>query len=125
LVVRHSKFVVCLLLVGTLFAAPAFADIAPPDACQEADLDKACENATVDGKMDQPGTCQKSSCTRSTPSGSTTYDCFSCKAGGSAKKDDGNCSTGGAPGHTAWGIASFSLLAFGWLYDRRRRRSAS
>jgi MYXO-CTERM domain-containing protein len=118
-VARYSKFMGSLLLVGTLFAVPAFADIAPPDACQEADLDKACENATVDGKMDQPGTCQKSSCTRATPGGSMTYDCFSCKAGGSAKADDANCSTSSAPGHAAWGIAP--LLALGWLFSRRRR----
>lgn len=118
--VRHSMFVVALALAGALLAVPARADLAPPDACQEADLGKACENASANGMMDLPGTCQKAKCTRATPSGSMSYDCHLCKAGGAAKKDDG-CNMSSRPAPAA--LATAPLLILGLLYGRRRRSS--
>ncbi len=118
--VRHSLFVVALALTGGLLTVPARADLAPPDACAEADVGKACENASANGKMDLPGTCQKAKCTRATPGGSMEYDCHLCKAGSSAKEDDG-CSFSGRYEHTALGAAP--LLLLGFLYGRRRRSS--
>lgn len=113
-------FVVALALAGgLLMTVPARADLAPPDACAEAQLGKACENASVDGKMDQPGTCQKAKCTRATPSGSMEYDCHLCKAGSAKKEDDGGCSFSGRGERTA--LAAAPLLIIGFLYGRRRR----
>jgi hypothetical protein len=118
--VRHSILVVGLVLVGGLLTVPAHADLAPPDACAEAEVGKACENASANGKMDQPGTCQKSKCTRATPSGKMEYDCHLCKAGSSGK-DDGGCSFSGRSERTA--LATAPLLILGLLYGRRRRSS--
>lgn len=115
---RHSMFVVVVSLAGILLAAPAFADIAPPDSCQAADAGKSCDNATTDGKMDQPGTCQKDKCSRATPSGSMSYECYLCKA--AAKADDsGGCSTSGRTSQAA--LALVPVVALGLLWRRRRR----
>ena len=119
---RHSMFVVALALAGGLLTVPAHADLAPPDACAEADAGKACENASADGKMDLPGTCQKSKCTRATPSGSMEYDCHLCKTG-SSKEDDGDCSFSARSERT--GLAIAPLLILGFLYGRRRRHASA
>lgn len=116
---RHSMFVVALALAGGLLAVPARADLAPPDSCAEADVGKACENASANGMMDQPGTCQKAKCTRATPSGSMEYDCHLCKAGSAKKEEDGGCSFSGRNERTA--LAAAPLLILGFLYGRRRR----
>ncbi len=116
--VRHSMFVVALGFAGMLLAAPAFADIPPADACEAADDGKACDNATKGGKMDQPGKCQKDKCTRATPNGSMSYDCYLCKAT-SAAKDDGGCSISGGGANAVFALAP--LLALGTLWNRRRR----
>ncbi len=115
--------VVAISLAGMFLVAPASADVAPPDACQATDVGKACDNATKDGKMDRPGTCQADKCTRATPSGGMSYDCYVCKAAASATKDDGGCSTSGRAGSAA--LALVPLLALGLLWNRRRRASAS
>ena len=120
--VRHSIVAVALSIAGFVLAAPAFADIPPADACQAADAGKACDNATKDGKMDQPGTCQQAKCTRATPSGSMSYDCYVCQAT-SAAKDDGGCSTSGHGGAAAYALVP--LLALGMLWNRRRRARAA
>lgn len=117
--VRHSMFVVALALVGGLLTVPARADLAPPDACQEADVGKACENATANGMMDLPGTCQKAKCTRATPSGKMEYDCHLCQAGDAKKDDDGGCSMSGSRERAALSLAP--LVVLGFLYGRRRR----
>ena len=119
LAVRNSVLVIAVALAGGFLTVPARADLAPPDACAEADSGKACENATADGKMDQPGTCQKSKCTRATPSGSMEYDCHLCKAGSDKKEDDGGCSIASRREPTA--LAAAPLLVLGFLYGRRRR----
>jgi MYXO-CTERM domain-containing protein len=123
-VARHSPFAIALswALAATLLAVPALADIAPADACQAADEGKACENANADGKMDQPGSCQKATCSRATPNGNMSYDCYLCKAA-EAKKDDGNCSTSGSRKNAAWAAAP--LLLLGLLWNRRRKSGAS
>ena len=118
---RHLVLVVAVALAGGSLTVPARADLAPPDACAEADSGKACENATVNGMMDQPGTCQKSKCTRATPSGSMEYDCHLCKAGSDKKEDDGGCSVSSRRERT--GLATAPLLILGFLYGRRRRRA--
>ncbi len=71
------------VLASTLLTAPAFADIPPADACMAADEGEACDNAGENA--DQAGVCQQDTCTRATPDGPMTYDCFLCKvaAGGS------------------------------------------
>lgn len=120
--VRHSKFVIALSLAGALLAAPAFADIPPADGCQPADQGKACDNATADGKMDLAGTCEKSKCTRATPSGSMSYDCYLCKVS-KAKEEDGGCSTSGSSKSAAF--AAVPLLVLGLLWHRRRKAGVS
>lgn len=123
-----------VLGLGLLLAAPALADIPPPDACTEADEGKACDNAGENA--DEPGVCKKDSCTRQTPSGSMTYECYVCQettgTGGaanhggssddtSAKDDDGGCSMSPAP---ARGLAAlFAPVAALGLAAARRRRS--
>lgn len=118
--VRHSRFVIALFagLAGALLAAPAFADIPPADACQAADVGKACENGSADGKMDLDGTCQKSKCSRTTPSGPMSYECYLCKVD-TAKDDDGGCSTSRSGKNAA--LALLPLLALGLLWSRRRQ----
>lgn len=113
-----SKLVMALALAGGLLAGNAFADVAPPDACEAANVGKACNNATKDGAMDQPGKCEAATCTRATPTGSMSYDCFTCKATSSTKKDDGGCSTTGRGQPAALGLVP--LLVMGFLYGRRR-----
>jgi hypothetical protein len=120
--VKHLVISVVLSMAGVLGAADALADIPGPDACQEADVGKACDNATnADGKMSQPGTCQKATCTRATPSGSMSYDCFACKATPTAAKDDGKCSLSVPTHSSALAAAPFAL---GLLLWSRRRRAA-
>lgn len=118
---RRSRFFIALSLAGGMLASPALADVAPPDACQAADVGKACNNATKGGAMDQPGTCEAATCTRPTPTGSMSYDCFTCKPSTSAKKDDGGCSATGR-GQRAM-LALVPLLALGFLRARRRRQA--
>lgn len=120
--VRHSRIVIALLLAAPLLAAPAFADIPPADSCQQADDGKACDNASADGKMDLAGTCQKSKCSRTTPSGAMSYDCYLCKVS-AAKADDGGCSTAGSRKNAAF--AALPLLVLGLLWNRRRKGGAS
>ena len=126
--VRHSMLVVALSLLGSLLAAPALADLAPPDACAAADAGKACSNATKDGKLDQPGTCQKATCTRAAPTGSVSYDCYRCDAANppsdtkptsTTKANGGGCSTSGHTGNAA--SALLPLLALAVLRSHRRR----
>lgn len=119
--------VVALSLAGSLLVAAAFADLAPPDACTAADAGKACSNATKDGKMDQPGTCQKETCTRAAPTGSMSYECYRCNAAtpsadkpsSATKANSGGCSTSSHTGNTA--SAFLPLLALGMLRSHRRR----
>lgn len=119
--IRHSRFVLAISLAAALLAAPAIADIPPADSCQQADVGKACDNATANGKMDLAGTCQKSTCSRATPSGAMSYECYLCKA--SAAKDEGGCSTSGSRRHAAFVAAP--LLVLGLLWNRRRKGGAS
>lgn len=138
---RKLKVVVSGWVLGMLLAAPALADIPPPDACMQADEGKACDNAGQNA--DQPGVCKQSSCTRQTPDGPMTYDCHLCQAanggtsgaagatgnGGStaaggttsrSNDDDGGCSMSAAP---VGGLAALigPLAAFGLAVARRRR----
>lgn len=98
---HQFKLVNASWLLGTLLlAAPAFADIPPLDACDAAKIGKPCDNAGNQG--DQPGTCQKSTCTRATPGGALTYDCFRCQsdpgmAGAGGAPDTGGAGVGGTP----------------------------
>ena len=58
-------------LLVALVAAPAIADIPPPDACGREG--EACDNAPG------PGVCRKARCGRATPEGSIDYDCLRCR----------------------------------------------
>lgn len=69
-------------IVGVLcISQPVWADVAPDDQCLEQDVGKPCDNA---GNGFEPGVCAATQCTRATPNGSMTYDCFRClpSAGG-------------------------------------------
>jgi MYXO-CTERM domain-containing protein len=114
-----------LALAAGLLATPALADIPPEDACMAADVGEACDNAGENA--DQPGICQADTCTRTTPDGPMTYDCFLCKAsaggGGDddgAAEDDGSCNAAAVP---VGGFAGLivPLMAFGLAAWRRRR----
>jgi MYXO-CTERM domain-containing protein len=99
-VVRQLKVVVSSWVLGALLlAAPAFADIAPADACMMADEGEACDNAGENA--DQPGVCQKDSCTKQTPDGEMTYDCYLCQAAEAGGGGQGN--TTGDAGATSQG----------------------
>ena len=131
---RNIKVVVSGWLLGMSLAAPALADIPPPDSCMQAEEGKACDNAGE--SADKAGVCKKDSCTKQTPSGSMTYECYVCQettanGGGaglggtnddeSAKADDdGGCSLSPGPSH---GLAAVfaPLAALGLLAARRRR----
>ena len=58
-------------LLVALVAAPAVADIPPPDSCGREG--EACDNAPG------PGVCRKARCGRATPEGSIDYDCLRCR----------------------------------------------
>ncbi len=133
---RKVKVVLSGWSLGMLLAAPAFADIPPPDACMQAEEGKACDNAGE--AADKPGLCKKDSCTKQTPSGSMTYECYVCQettgAGGSttgnggtnaetSTKDDeeGGCSL--SPGPARGLAAVFAPVAALALAAARRRRS--
>jgi len=111
-------------LAAALLATPAFADIPPADACMAADEGEACDNAGEDA--DQPGVCQADTCTRATPDGPMTYDCFLCKAavGGGGDddgaEDDGSCNAAAVP-VGGWAGLIAPLMAFGLAAWRRRR----
>jgi hypothetical protein len=118
LTMKLARSIGCLLLSSfCLFAAaaPARADVAPPDACT--DEGKDCENAGPNG--DDSGTCRKQTCTRGGPDGAVTYECLRCVA------DDGgngcNCRLSGVA--TERGLAGFMLLAGCWALRRSRRLS--
>ena len=97
-VVRYSKLGIAAGLLGTmLLAAPAFADIPPDDVCLAASVGKACDNAG--DNADQPGTCQKDMCTRATPDGSMSYECYRCipEQGGAGGQGGATSEAGAAP----------------------------
>jgi MYXO-CTERM domain-containing protein len=113
-----------LALAAALLAAPALADIPPADACMAADEGEACDNAGENA--DQPGICQADTCTRTTPDGPMTYDCYVCKPTGAkgddkgGDEDDGSCNAAAVPASGLAGLA-VPLLAFGLAAWRRRR----
>lgn len=117
-------------LGSMLLAAPAFADIPPEDACMAADEGKACDNAG--DNADQKGTCKKDSCTRGTPNGPMTYECYRClvtDGGGTAgtagtkpaTDSKGSGCNVSAVGVGGWTSLAAPLLAFGLVAARRRR----
>jgi MYXO-CTERM domain-containing protein len=105
---NFSKYFAAFSILGTLtLSAPAWADIPPDDACMEPSLGKACYNAMVDGSLPtHPGTCQKAMCTRSTPDGPMTYDCFRCVANEEGSGGQSNEGGGGAGGEGKGGSAA-------------------
>lgn len=133
---------VATLLAAPLLAAPAHADLPPPDGCDTPG--SSCNNAGPD--YNEPGTCTKQKCQRSRPSedgGITTieYDCNVCARSdrsatsstsggatpdgstgtGAASSDDGGCAMGGAASGGA--MAGLMLLcgAAALVAARRRR----
>ncbi|WP_437653045.1 hypothetical protein [Sorangium sp. So ce1182] len=90
------------LLAAPLLAAPAHADIAPPDTCDTPG--SSCSNAGP--AADEPGTCTTQKCQRAVPDpdgGVTTveYDCNRCTAAGGASTSTGTAGTGTAGTGTA------------------------
>ena len=106
-----------LALASLLLAAPALADVPPPNtqSCQQAQEGAACK--TDDGVA---GACQKQTCSRldysnGTPPTSKSYDCLVCVAGSPSSGDAGagtgsKCSVS-APGRAAGTRAPAALLA--------------
>jgi hypothetical protein len=104
-----SKHFAAFSILGTLtLSAPAWADIPPPDECRASEEGEACQNAIVDGEAEPvSGTCQKTMCTRATPDGPMTYECYRCVAGdpgaggqanqGGSGSSAGTTSEGGKP----------------------------
>ncbi len=136
---RALRLIMASWLCGTaLLSTPALADIPPPDACLAADVGKACNDAVIGQATGQPGICQQDTCTRATPDGSMTYECYLCKAqdagsGGdsgssagsssttSSKSDDdgGGCSVASA---STGGLSALltAVAALGFALTRRR-----
>jgi len=116
-----SKTLLSLLAVAgaTLLTSPAWADIPPDDVCLDGDEGKACDNAEGPGGAPQPGICTSTTCTRATPSGSMTYDCYRClaPAGGAGGTPNEPGGAGGAvepgPGGAGSGAQSSGGSAAG------------
>lgn len=89
---RSAKLGVALAIAAGWLAAPARADIPPPDTCDEAG--KACMNAGP--AFDQPGMCFTRTCTKGPPGEEVTYECLRCEA-------EGEGGAGGAGGEPATG----------------------
>src|SRR5690349_16886514 len=118
---NFSKYFAAFSLLGTLtLSAPAWADVAPDDACMVEG--SSCHNAIVDDSLPlMAGICQKVMCTRATPDGSMTYECLRCVAeetgtggqsnegGGSStagSKNEGGKSSGGSSSGSSAGKSS-------------------
>jgi MYXO-CTERM domain-containing protein len=123
-VTHQLELIIVLSLSGMLLSASALADVPPPDACDAADEGMACDNAMQNGAT-VSGTCQKDQCTRATPNGPMTYECYLCKAGAASptesddSSDDGGCSMSSSSADST--LAGLPLLGLGWLWKRRRR----
>jgi MYXO-CTERM domain-containing protein len=128
---KRIKLAVGLLAVASWFsAAPARADLPPPDACDEAG--EACSNAG--DNYDEDGICRERTCTKGPPGQQMSYDCLLCELGESPatggstsnppapKKDDDDegCSVSAAG--TEHGLAGILLLAGLGMLIRGRRR---
>jgi MYXO-CTERM domain-containing protein len=96
-------------LVALGFAAPASADIPPPEVEQ-------CEGKQVGASCGSSSTCQNSTCGRATPDGVSEYACVKCLASANAPASEKkNCSS--APDALAFGL--FGVLAVGFMTRRR------
>jgi hypothetical protein len=74
-----SKSFFALSILGALTTSvPAWADIPPDDECFAAMVGKSCSNAMNGGEF-QPGVCNETTCTRTTPDGAMTYSCDRCE----------------------------------------------
>lgn len=116
-----SKSISAFVILGSLsLSLPAFADVAPTDQCFEPDVGKSCPNAPgMDGNRFMDGICQKAMCSRATPDGPMTYDCYRCLpaeggaggqsnegGGGAAGEANGGSGSAGAPINPPGGSAS-------------------
>ncbi|XYH99607.1 hypothetical protein ACMHYB_07550 [Sorangium sp. So ce1128] len=104
---------IAALLAAPLLAAPAHADIAPPDTCDTPG--SSCSNAGP--AANEPGTCTTQKCQRAVPDpdgGVTTveYDCNRCTAAGGGSTSAGSAATGSAAtGSAATGSAATGSAA--------------
>lgn len=92
-----------LTILGALTVGiPAWADEAPDNECFEPDLGQPCNNATDMASGLRSGICKKTTCTRATPDGLDTYDCYSCLAidggTGGQPNEHGGAAAGGSSG---------------------------
>jgi hypothetical protein len=88
---KLRSFLGCLVLSAGVFATvPAFADIPPRDSCRGV----GTECNTAGPNADEPGTCERSECSRQTPDGVMTYECERCvvrsSGGGGAAGEAGS-----------------------------------
>ena len=99
-------------LVALGMAAPASADIPPPEVEQ-------CSGKEVGASCGSNGTCQDASCARATPDGMVEYGCVKCVEGAAPTtppaSEKKNCSS--APDALALGL--LGVLAVGFVTRRR------
>lgn len=106
-------------VLGALtLSAPAWADIPPEDVCLASNVGEVCNNASLPmarGESNGPGVCREAMCTRSTPNGPVTYQCYRCVAsddGGGGRANEAGASNtsgsaaGGATDHGSGGATA-------------------
>ena len=93
-IVDNRSATLCLL-ASMLQANVAFADVAPPDRCNQEGA--PCNNAGgVGAQTGMPGICQPNRCQRAGPDGTVVYyDCLSCIAGQGGAAGAGMAGSGG------------------------------
>ena len=113
-----------LLLVSLLFAAPAFADEAPPDlgGCRDRKAGDACK---TDAGTD--GTCEAQKCGRidysRKPPGHKEVDCLICVAGKPKPHEEKKSDDSASRRWFGVGAGGLALLAgLGVAFGRRRRK---
>jgi len=121
-----------LALLVLAVAAPAFADVPPPNTAQCSSLKEgdACKD---DNSKD--GACTKSTCSKldyshGTPPTSVDYACLVCTAGASTTTSSSSSSSSGGGGCSMSGGAGapsalLALLALPLLRRRRERKSVT
>jgi hypothetical protein len=109
-----SQYFSVFTILGALtLSVPARADIPPEDACSASNVGEACPNALIpmtQGRGTGAGVCQAAMCTRSTPDGPITYQCYRCVAlddgvGGQANEAGGAGANGGGVNNTSGSAA--------------------
>lgn len=122
--VATNKGLTLWLLAGLLQANSAFADVAPPDRCNQEGA--YCANAGgVGAQSGMPGICRPDQCQRGGPNGTIYYDCLTCvvepdagQGGGDGTGTDESCNCWVVRPSREQSVAGLMLLlgvlALGW-----------